>query len=104
MIATLATDTAAIASIDSWQHSLMSASDKLVLPSNYLDALPTEARSVFGSIATAVNSIRTANGFPDGMVAATSTSKAAAAPRQTNAALGAAAGVAAGFVGVLMAL
>ncbi|RDL36654.1 uncharacterized protein BP5553_06006 [Venustampulla echinocandica] len=107
LVAGLATDPAAIASIASWQQSILSAT--VTLPPNYLDALPTQARSVFASVITVVNSIRTANGFPNGLpsglAAATSSSKAAAAPRQTNAALGvAAAGVAAGFVGVVMAL
>lgn len=108
----LATDTPAMAAIETWEASVESAlSAHQTVASNFLDSLPSQARPVFSSVYWAEVSILTANGFTSGLPtqptgtsgpqATSSTSKGGAAPTGAFKAAGV---LAAGFVGAVVAL
>ena len=68
---------------------------------NFLDSLPTEVQSFYGSVYTAEVSIMSANGFTNvNLPTATSTAGAAV----NTGAVGVSGAALAGFIGVVMAL
>ncbi|CAG8977318.1 hypothetical protein HYALB_00009189 [Hymenoscyphus albidus] len=100
-ISAVATDSAALKSVQEWQASITAAAAKQsAVPSDYLNGLPSGLRSVFASVASAENDILTKNGFSNILPTATAATTAGASPTSTRS-KAAAAETAVGRMGIL---
>lgn len=107
-----ATESGALQSLRAFETSLQNDVQNSVTPAaDFLNALPTQFRSFFGSVYTEELRILSSDGFTNAAftstgsagAAATGTSKGNAAPTQAKY-VGASAGVLAGLLGFMMAL
>ncbi|KAH8602704.1 hypothetical protein B0O99DRAFT_587790 [Bisporella sp. PMI_857] len=109
------TDSAALSSFQAAGSSIGSIVEAgETVPANFLDSVPSDARSFFGSVFTAVQSIASENGFAavktgSPTTAATDAATVATTKASTGGAMptgfvGMAGVAAAGFMGVVMAL
>ncbi|CAG8957589.1 hypothetical protein HYFRA_00010455 [Hymenoscyphus fraxineus] len=83
-ISAVATDSAALKSVQEWQASITAAAKQSAVPSDYLNGLPSGLRSVFASVASAENDILTKNGFSNILPTATAATTEGAAPTSTS--------------------
>ena len=99
----LATDSAALSSYTAAAVSLFSVVvNQQPLASNYLNAFPTQAQSLYSSVISAENSIYTANGFA--AITPTGSASANGAMPTGHAMMGASAAAMAGFIGAVALL